>query len=129
MDATASRPPDQGYSKLHFIPEFAKNQDESLAKLEALGCKYAPYIIMHMDDRRVLPSHLITFENLGANNFEGARHYGVELVVDALDALLNQMTGLIGYNYDYGRATTESRTQAVKGWEEILKKYHGNLCG
>jgi len=23
MDATASRPPDQGYSKLHFIPEFA----------------------------------------------------------------------------------------------------------
>jgi len=24
MDATASRPPDQGYSKLHFIPEFAK---------------------------------------------------------------------------------------------------------
>jgi hypothetical protein len=25
MDATASRPPDQSYSKLHFIPEFAKN--------------------------------------------------------------------------------------------------------
>ena len=24
MDATASRPPDQHYSKLHFIPEFAK---------------------------------------------------------------------------------------------------------
>ena len=25
MDATASRPPDQGYSKLHFIPEFAED--------------------------------------------------------------------------------------------------------
>jgi len=24
MDATASRPPDLRYSKLHFIPEFAK---------------------------------------------------------------------------------------------------------
>jgi len=27
MDATASRPPDQGYSKLHFIPEFALRQE------------------------------------------------------------------------------------------------------
>lgn len=106
-----------------------RNQSESLVKLEALGCKYAPYIIKHMDDRRVLPNTDITFENLGPNRFEGARHYGVALVVDALDALLNQMTGLIGYNYDYGMASTESRDKAVQGWKMILDKYNGDLCG
>jgi len=31
MDATASRPPDQGYSKLHFIPEFAINDTPEIA--------------------------------------------------------------------------------------------------
>jgi len=33
MDATASRPPDLRYSKLHFIPEFAKQHEEKLIEL------------------------------------------------------------------------------------------------
>jgi hypothetical protein len=32
MDATASRPPNQHYSKLHFIPEFANYYLEAIEK-------------------------------------------------------------------------------------------------
>jgi hypothetical protein len=46
-----------------------------------------------MDDRRSLPDPRISLKNKSPQAFEGLRHYGPQEVVDALAAILNQITG------------------------------------
>jgi hypothetical protein len=68
-------------------------EQQSFADLEALGCQAIPAIIKHMDDRRRLPNPRVSLRNKSPQAFEGLRHYGPQEVVDALAAILNQITG------------------------------------
>lgn len=62
--------------------------------LEKLGPAAAPAMVDLMDDRRPLGVTEISLENKYPGAFERNRIYGPKLVVDALAAILNQITGL-----------------------------------
>lgn len=89
-------------------------QDGIFRKLEALGEQGVPAIIAQMDDRRPLAVPRITLVNNNPNAFEGLRYYGPELVVDALDAILNQITGFGGFVVNGG--SERERQAAVAAW-------------
>jgi hypothetical protein len=96
-----------------------------------LGDSAVPSIIRRIDDRRDMPAHGLSFENRSPNAFEGVRHYGVEKVVDALNDILNDITGVnVGY-IDQGEgpkglrdnAGLESQRKAVvDGWRAYLAR-------
>jgi hypothetical protein len=94
-------------------------EQKAFADLEALGCPAVPAIIRLMDDRRNLPDRQISLRNKSPEAFEGTRHYGPEEVVDALAAILNQVTGQ-DFGFIFNGAMAEERSKAVKGWREFL---------
>jgi hypothetical protein len=102
-----------------------KSEQRAFADLEALGCLAVPAIIKHMDDRRELPAKHISLRNKSPDAWENMRHYGVERVVDALDAILNQMTGeSFGYIDEHKDEPTKDaeRAKVVRGWRDWLAK-------
>jgi hypothetical protein len=90
-------------------------QQDVFQRIEALGEPAVPAIIAQMDDRRPLAFQQISLFNRDPNAFESMRHYGPELVVDALDAILNQITGRSFGNIMNGGSERERRA-AVSGW-------------
>ena len=99
----------------------SSTEQQAFADLEALGCPAVPAIIEHMDDRRSLPDPRISLKNKSPQAFEGLRHYGPEKVVDALAAILNQITGQ-NFGFIYNGATDAERTKTVCGWHDFLHK-------
>lgn len=103
-------------------------QFRAFAELEALGCDAAPAIIRRMDDRRPLPRRGLSLSNRAPGAFEGMRHYGPVQLVDALAAILNQVTGR-SFGFIYHGATADERTKAVKGWQDYLRRVGPtNVC-
>lgn len=88
-------------------------------RLIALGDDGVPAIIMLMDDRRPLAEPQITLVNDFAGAFEGTRHYGPDLIVDALEAILNDITGE-SFGNIYNGGSEQERTKAVRGWRIYL---------
>jgi hypothetical protein len=106
-----------------------KTEQQAFSDLEALGCAAVPAIIKRMDDRRKLPEPRISLRNKSPDAFEGMRHYGPEVVVDALAAILNQVTGQ-DFGFIYSGVTNAERTKTVTGWRDFLKKTPATkLCG
>src|SRR5262245_923937 len=68
-------------------------EHKAFLELEALGCSAVPAVIERLDDRRRLPVPRISLRNTRSSAFEGLRHYSPQQVVDALAAILNQVTG------------------------------------
>ena len=105
------------------IEKMSKNSTEqkAFADIEGLGCPAVPAIIEKMDDRRKLPDRRISLRNKSPQTFESMRHYSPEEVVDALAAILNQITG-----QDFGSisngATEADRSATVRGWRDFLHK-------
>jgi hypothetical protein len=64
------------------------------------------------------PSHF-AYEQI-AKCFRGDADYGPEKIVDALAAILNQITGR-DFGFIYNGGTDEQRTTAVQGWRNFLK--------
>jgi hypothetical protein len=95
-------------------------EEKAFADLETMGCAAVPAIVNRMDERRKLPDPRISLRNKSHDAFEGLRHYGPEKVVDALAAILNQVTGQ-DFGFIYNGATEEERTKAVKGWREFVQ--------
>ena len=98
-----------------------KTEQQAFSNLEALGCTAVPAIIKRMDDRRNLPDPSISLRNKSPDAFEGIRHYGPQVVVDALAAILNQITGR-HFGFIYNGATEVERTKTIQGWRDFLKK-------
>jgi hypothetical protein len=100
----------------------------SFRKLEAMGENAVPYIILLLDNFEKLPIKSISLTNKSEGAFEGMRHYGPELVIDALTAILNQITGeAFGTIYN-GDAGQEERILALNGWRIYLYKiYHRGI--
>jgi hypothetical protein len=95
-------------------------EHQAFSDLEALGCAAVPVIIERMDDRRPLPDHSISLRNNWPTAFEGLRHYSPQQVVDALVAVLNQLTGR-DFGFIYNGATDAGRTDTVRAWREFLR--------
>lgn len=89
-------------------------QEAAFLKLEQLGEPAVAAIINQMDDRRPLAFPQISLRNMSPQAFEGIRHYGPELIVDALDAILNQLVGFGGTLVN--GATEARRRNAVDAW-------------
>jgi len=98
-----------------------RKQMQAFEKLEQLGADAVPAIVMLMDDRRDLPVQGISLRNKSANAFEAYRHYCPDKVVDALAAILNQITGDSFADIVSGGSERE-RQKAVNGWRIYL--YH-----
>jgi hypothetical protein len=96
-------------------------EQQAFADLETLGCPAVPVIIKRMDDRRRFPDPRISLKNKSPQAFEGLRHYGPQAIVDALAAILNQMTGR-DFGFIYNGATDAERTKTVRGWRDFLHK-------
>ncbi|NBW10650.1 MAG: hypothetical protein EBR82_21755 [Caulobacteraceae bacterium] len=84
-------------------------------RIEALGEEAVPAIVALMDDRRRLADQRMTLVNHATDAFEGMRHYGPEEVVDALAAILNQITGQ-SFGAIMNGGSEAERTGAVAGW-------------
>lgn len=98
----------------------ANTEQKAFSDLEALGCAAVPAIIGRMDDRRSLPDPRISLRNKSPQAFEGIRHYGPQQVVDALAAILNQITGQ-NFGFIYNGANDEERTKTIQGWRNFLQ--------
>jgi len=92
-----------------------KTEQQAFSDLEVLGCPAVPAIIKRMDDRRNLPDPRISLRNNSPDAFEGMRHYGPQVVVDALGAILNQITGQ-HFGFIYNGATEVGRAKTIQGW-------------
>jgi hypothetical protein len=99
----------------------SSTEQQAFADLEALGCPAVPAIIERMDDMRSLPDRQISLKNKSPEAFEGMRFYGPQKVVDALAAILNQITGK-DFGFIYNGATDAERTKTVHGWRDFLHK-------
>ncbi len=88
-------------------------------RLEGLGPAAVPAIVAHMDDHRPLVEPTIALANHGQDAFEGQRHYGPSQVVDALAAILEQITGESFGDIDNG-GTEAQRREVVKGWRTYV---------
>lgn len=84
-------------------------------RLEALGREAVPAIVDQMDNRRPLRTREMVLANRAPDAFEAVRHYGPEQVVDALAALLGQITGENFGNIESG-GSDRARAAAVAGW-------------
>jgi hypothetical protein len=90
---------------------------EYFKKIEDIGEKGVPYIILALNDFRKLPIQYICLKNHSPDDFEAIRHYGPYLVVDALAAILGQITHKsFGFIYNGNDITDEERIETIKGW-------------
>lgn len=90
---------------------------ESFTKLENIGEKGVPYIILALDNFSELPVQCIRTRNNFPDAFEEFAHYGPYLVVDALAAILGQITHTsFGFIYNGDDITDEERIKTIKGW-------------
>lgn len=92
-----------------------REQQQIFSALEALGEPAVPAIIAQMNNRQPLNSRSISLANHSPDAFEAYRHYGPSLVVDALAAILNQITGENFGNIQNG-GSDRQRDAAVAGW-------------
>lgn len=90
-------------------------QQRVFDRLMALGKPAVPAIIAQMDDRRPLLDQSISLKNTSPDAFEAARLYGPELVIDGLDAILDEITGS-GLGSIYNGGTDAARAAAVARW-------------
>ena len=88
-------------------------------ELEKLGFQAVPAIICQMDDQRELAVKHITLKNKSPQAWEAMRHYSPELVVDVLEAILNQVTGN-SFGSIHNGGTEEERANTVNGWRIYL---------
>jgi len=96
-------------------PSEREAQQEIFRRLQELGRSAVPAIIAHMDDRRPLAFPQMHLANYTPDAFEAQRHYGPKLIVDALEAILNQMTGR-SFGAIYNGGSERERRVAVDGW-------------
>jgi hypothetical protein len=104
-------------------------EQQAFRDLEALGCPAVPAIIEQMDDRRILPDPNISLSNNWPEAFEEKRSYGPKVVVDALAAILSQITGR-DFGSIYSGATEPERKKTIQGWRGFLRKTPtSKFCG
>lgn|GEM_PF-929143 len=90
-------------------------QDAIFVRLETLGRPAVPAIVAHLDDRRPLAVEQLALVNRPPNPIEAIRTYEPELIVDALAATLNQVTGQ-SFDAIYSGGSEAQRRSAIHAW-------------
>lgn len=111
------------YGKVKSLIEAMLNrrkQKKAFAELEALGKAAVPAMIMQMDDRRELPVKAISLRN-PPNSFEDFRHYGPEVVADAMAAIVGQITGE-SFGTIHNGASEPHRKAEIDTWRIYLHR-------
>jgi hypothetical protein len=93
--------------------------DGTVAAILGMGCAAVPALIRNMDDGRVYAARWLSLKNRSPDAFEGIRHYGPKLVVDALAAILNELAGQ-GFGFIYNGGSSDERDRAVASWRTWL---------
>jgi hypothetical protein len=93
---------------------------QAVHDLQALGCAGVPAIVRQMDDRRILPEPNITLMNNYPEAFEDTISYEPKVVVDALAAILSQITGR-NFGFIYNGASEPQRKKTIQGWRGFLR--------
>ena len=93
--------------------------NDAYIELEKMGFDAVPGIICQMDDRQELAQKHISLENNYPDAWEAYRHYSPKVVVDVLEAILNQITGQ-GFGFIENGGTEEERANTVRGWRTYL---------
>jgi hypothetical protein len=96
----------------------AESQQKAFSRLESLGKEGVPAIVAQMNDFRELPNPSISLTN-SPGHWEGIRHYGPEKVVDALAAILNQLTHH-SYRSIYNGGSDRERNACINAWRVYL---------
>lgn len=100
-------------------------QQQLFDALIAMGPAAVPAIIEQMDDERSLASSQISLVNHAPDAFEGVRHYRPSVMVEALAAILNQLTGE-SFGFIYNGGTALEREASVRGWRVYLDHLRHN---
>lgn len=95
--------------------ETNKNKSAAFRQLESLGAEAVPAMIAQMDNRSPIPNTTLALKNLASDAFEGYRQYGPETVVDAIAAILNQITGE-SFGFIYNGGSEDERRHTVNAW-------------
>jgi hypothetical protein len=95
-------------------------EQQAFHDLEALGCAGVPAMIGQMDDRRTLPDPNISLSNNYPEAFDERRSYEPKVVVDALAAILSQITGQ-DFGFIYNGASEPQRKKTIQGWRGYLR--------
>ncbi|MCL2521088.1 MAG: hypothetical protein FWE37_08850 [Spirochaetaceae bacterium] len=103
----------------------SSRQFEAFESLEYLDQVAVPYIILQLNNFNNLAIRGISLRNNWPGAFEGIRHYGPHLVIDALTAILNQITGE-SFGSIYNGGSHEERLLALNGWRVYLYKLLNN---
>lgn len=93
--------------------------NDAYIELEKMGFDAVPGMICQMDDRRELAQKHISLENKNSKAWEAYRHYSPKVVVDVLEAILNQITGHC-FGFIMNGGTERKRANAVRGWRTYL---------
>lgn len=105
----------------------ADTEQKAFSDLEALGCTAVPAIIRRMDDRRNLPDQHVSLPNKSLYAYRDMKHYVVFQVVDALERILNRLTGQDFWPHN--GTTDEARTKMIQGWRKFLQSTSApDLC-
>jgi hypothetical protein len=96
-----------------------RTEEAAFEKLEQMGPVAIPSMIRLMNDRRPVPIQSISLVNKSPDAFEGIRHYGPKVVVDAMAALLEQMTGE-HFGIIVNGGSERERAATVHGWRVYL---------
>jgi len=110
------------YEEVKRLIDATTNKDtqaQAFARIEDLGVRAVPALIMLMDDRRCLGAKSLSLRNRSPTAFEGFRHYGPETVVDAAAALLNQITRR-DFGSIYSGGSEQQRQKTINGWRMYL---------
>jgi hypothetical protein len=100
-----------------------KIQARIVAQLVALGPDAVPTIIDQMDDRRPLTVHAIALANTAPGGFESIRHHGPEQIVDALAAILGEITGQ-NFGFIENGGSDAERRASIEGWRVYAADLH-----
>lgn len=93
-----------------------EDQQRVFDSLEGLGADAVPAIVAQMDDRRRLQTQAISLKSPSADSYEAIMHYGPELVVDGLAAILPQITGVSFGARILNGGSARERDAVVAGW-------------
>lgn len=94
-------------------------QQGAFDRIEEIGCAAVPSLVAYAGDRRALSCAMIKLRNKSPNAFEAARHYSPRLVGEAVQALLNQITGQ-HYGAVYNGGTDSELEASAAQWRAYV---------
>ena len=97
----------------------ADGDEVAFDKIEQIGMESVPALIILMDDRRSYPHDRMYLKNQSKDAFEAYRMYGPELMVDAITAMLNQITG-VSFGSIHNGGDDTMRANTIRGWRIYL---------